>query len=121
PDLGAADMLQRNDLVEDRAESLRVLLVDDGDERGRISLELAQHRCEQQLAHLESLLGLVAQLDQLQHPTRLVRKTPEPRTACRTHDRDVMAKPPHLVLHQLAVLRSSRSLKRWSRSRNSMS
>src|SRR4051794_26941466 len=69
-------------------------------------LELAQDRGKQQLPHLEPLVGLSRQLDQLEHSMRFVSETRESGTSSRPDHRDVMAQPPHLVLHQLPVLRA---------------
>ena len=81
-----------------------MLLVDDRDQGGRVVLELAQDRGQQQLADLEPLVGHVAQLDQLEHAVRLISETSEGGTTRRPHHGDVMAQAAQLVLHQLLVL-----------------
>src|SRR6266511_602842 len=104
--LGPVQLLERDHVVEDRAERLGVLLVDDGDERRRVVLELAQHRREQQLSDLQPLVGLFPQLDELEHAVRFVAETRERRASRGPDHSHVMAEPAHLVLHQLTVLRA---------------
>ena len=67
-------------------------------------LELAEQRRQQQLANLESLVDLITQLDQLEDTMRLVGESCERGTPRRPHNGDMVAQPPELVFHQLAVL-----------------
>ena len=81
-----------------------MLLVDDSDQCGRILLELAEQRCEQELADLEPFLGPIAQLDELEHAVGLVGEPRKGWAPCRPHHGDVVTEAAKLVLHQLAVL-----------------
>ena len=90
-DLCPVHLLQRNDLVQDRSECLGVLLVHDRNQGGRVVLQLAKDRRQQQLADLESLVRLVPQLDQLENTMGLISETREGHTSRRPHHRDVVS------------------------------
>ena len=76
-----------------------MLLVHDRNQGGRVVLQLAKDRRQQQLADLESLVRLVPQLDQLENTMGLISETREGNTSRRPHHRDVVSKTSHLVLH----------------------
>src|SRR5438445_10279348 len=59
PDLRALEMMLRDDFIEDRREGLRLLLVDDHDQRWRVLAEQQLQRREQRRVDLEPVLGLL--------------------------------------------------------------